>query len=91
MSRKIPASEYMGYDKYIGDEEDMVVDIPIKHESKPYLMIPLPNGATNGDVIKAVFDVTEVRQLDCCAFIDTSDDANMRTYKDWWNAPYERR
>lgn len=51
---------------------------------------PLPDGATNGDIIKAVFDVTEVRQLDCCAFIDTSDDANLRVYKDWWNAPYKR-
>ena len=51
--------------------------------------IVIPKNATNGDVIKAVFDVTEVRQLDCCAFIDTSDDANMRTYKDWWNAPYK--
>lgn len=50
----------------------------------------LPDGATNGDIIKAVFDVTEVRQLDCCAFIDTSDDANLRVYKDWWNAPYKR-
>ena len=71
--------------------EDMVIDLPIKHESKPYLMIPLPDGATNGDVIRAVFDVTEVRQLDCCAFIDTSDDANLRVYKDWWNAPYKGR
>ncbi len=35
--------------------EDIAFDIPIKHESKPYLMIPLPDGATNGDVIKAMF------------------------------------
>lgn len=67
------------------------IDIPITHESKPYLMVPMPDNATNGDMIKAVFDVTEVRQLDCCAFIDTSDDANLRVYKDWWNAPYKRR
>ena len=53
------------------------------------IVIEIPENATNGDVIKAVFDVKEVRQLDCCAFIDTSDDANMRTYKDWWNAPYK--
>ena len=82
MSRKIPASEYMGYDKYIGDEYIV--------KKNPNL-IEIPENATNGDVIKAVFDVTEVRQLDCCAFIDTSDDANLRVYKDWWNAPYKGR
>ena len=59
-------------------------EIAVKHGT------PLPDNATNGDVIKAIFDVTEVRQLDCCAFIDTSDDANMRTYKEWWNAKYKK-
>jgi len=55
------------------------------------ISIRVRKNATNGDVIKAIFDVTEVRQLNCCAFIDTSDDANLRVYKDWWNAPYKGR
>lgn len=57
---------------------------------KAETVLNIPKGVTNGDVMKAIFDVTEVRQLDCCAFIDTSDDANMRTYKEWWNAKYKK-
>ncbi len=67
------------------------INLPIKHESKPYLMIPLPDGATNGDVIKALFYVKDVEELECCTFISIAGDADMRVYKDWWNKPYERR
>ena len=87
MSKKIPASEYVKYDKYIEDE----INLPIRHESKPYLMIPLPDGATNGDVIKALFYVKDVEELECCTFVSIAGDSDMRVYKDWWNAPYERR
>lgn len=75
--------------------EDMVINLPIKHESKPYLMIPLPDGATNGDMIKALFPDSEVAETQglvpkvcfeshsgeqCISFFDTS----------WWNSPYKK-
>lgn len=70
---------------------DRIVSINVIRRLPTINAVIIPDNATNGDVIKAIFDVTEVRQLDCCAFIDTSDDANMRTYKDWWNAPYKKK
>lgn len=76
------------------DEEAMElmaedIDIPIKHESKPYLMIPFPDGITNGDMIKSLFpDGT---------FIDKEYvywyGINKQFHEfspSWWNAPYEK-
>lgn len=57
--------------------EDMAIDLPIKHESKPYLMIPLPDGATNGDIIKALFP-----RID-------DNFSNVIDLKLWWNAKYK--
>lgn len=73
------------------------INLPIKHESKPYLMIPLPDGATNGDVIKALFPnaiYKHVNKLSGMNFMRvTGLDAfgfNTDFYDEWWNAPYER-
>ena len=69
---------------------DRVVSINAIRRLPTINAVVIPDNATNGDVIKAVFDVTEVRQLDYCVFVDTSDDAILRFYKDWWNAPYKK-
>lgn len=58
--------------------EDMAIDLPIKHESKPYLMIPLPDGATNGDVIKAMFKGRDLSIIQ-----------ERLEHTHWWNAPYK--
>lgn len=58
--------------------EDMVVDIPIKHESKPYLMIPFPDNATNGDVIKAIFKSRDLSIIQ-----------ERLEHTHWWNAKYK--
>ena len=49
----------------------------------------IPNNATNGDIIKALFYVKDVEEMECCTFVSIAGDADMRVYKDWWNAPYE--
>lgn len=89
----------LGFDcPYTEDsKEDDEIDLPIKHESKPYLMIPLPNGATNGDVIKALFPDIEIYDSKVMESIYTGIPfgeyigANVDCMRDWWNAPYERR
>ena len=68
------------------------INLPIKHESKPYLMIPLPDGATNGDVIKALFPHIIVREdFDLEGFVEADGlDKCTTFYTEWWNAPYKR-
>ena len=68
------------------DSDIEEVEIPIKHESKPYLMIPFPDGATNGDMIKALFPRTPTG-----VSLDVWFDGEMifKTSEDWWNAPYK--
>ncbi len=75
--------------------EDMVIDLPIKHESKPYLMIPLPDGATNGDVIKALFPNVPVDNFfqDTISFYPLMPNGltdEIHFDECWWNAPYKK-
>lgn len=67
--------------------EDMAIDLPIKHESKPYLMIPLPDNATNGDVVKTVFSDDEGTPEFVHGDIVYYGNANYG--RTWWNAPYK--
>lgn len=69
------------------------INLPIRHESKPYLMIPFPDNATNGDVIKAVFPNIEI--IINTETHEVTVDDSVNTYMhffdlDWWNAPYKR-
>lgn len=58
-------------------------------------IVLIKNGATNGDVIKEVFDITEEhfydedRMVDVYGLDRTDDPSTF--YADWWNALYERR
>ncbi len=73
--------------------EDTEIDIPIKHESKPYLMIPFPDGATNGDMIKALLegDVLMTTKKTVGYKIHSLKDGYIQWFdKDWWNASYKR-
>ena len=55
---------------------------------------PIFDNATNGDVIKAIFDVTEEhfydedRMVDVYGLDRTDDPSTF--YADWWNAPYQK-
>ena len=57
--------------------------------------IPIPDNATNGDVIKAMFPNTEVDDYDYgkdpvidVYGIDDTEYITLR--KTWWNAPYQK-
>ena len=55
---------------------------------------PIPDNATNGGVIKAMFDTTEEHFYDEDRMVDVygldrSDDPST-FYADWWNAPYQK-
>lgn len=55
---------------------------------------PIPDNATNGDMIKVMFDVTEEdfydedRMVDVYGLDRTDDPSTF--YADWWNALYKR-
>lgn len=55
--------------------------------------IPIPDNATNGDMIKAMFPKAwKSNYIDsdnkCTLYID--DDYGLEVDIDWWNAPYQR-
>ena len=58
-------------------------------------MVQIPDNATNGDVIKAVFP--NIEWTGNCQDVDfymldgdTPYSAKMNTFRSWWNAPYKR-
>lgn len=57
-------------------------------------IVLIKNDATNGDVIKGIFDITEEhfydedRMVDVYGLDRTDDPSTF--YADWWNALYER-
>ena len=57
--------------------------------------IPIPDNATNGDVIKALFPswkVEHVRKMSGMNRYECGIDSinHISFYDDWWNAPYKR-
>ncbi len=52
---------------------------------------PIPDNATNGDVIKAMFPNTQTRENDS-DFIEYTLDGIVGTCveKNWWNSPYQK-
>lgn len=59
-----------------------------------FFSIVAPAGATNGDVIKALFpNAWKSNYIDsgnkCTLYID--DDYELEVDIDWWKAPYKRR
>lgn len=51
-------------------------------------MMSIPDNATNGDVIKAIFPKREVIEHD--TYIEVAWGEGMDEFdKDWWNSPYE--
>ena len=83
------ATKVMVQSHNIGSSNDRVIanGIPLpEHHGR---LIEIPYNATNGDVIKALFYVKDIEELECCTFASIAGDADMRVYKDWWNAPYK--
>ena len=51
---------------------------------------PLPDNATNGDMIKALFPNTKVDFHNLYGCIYWSEEISSPIYLDWWNAPYKK-
>ena len=53
--------------------------------------IEIPKGATNGDAIKALFDVKEVDTSNtyCVYFPEEDEDYGHYFFKEWWDATYK--
>lgn len=51
------------------------------------LIIDIPDNATNGDVIKALYPITTVKESK--DLIITDADIATCFSKKWWNAPYK--
>lgn len=53
--------------------------------------IEIPDGATNGDVIKALFPNAMVYEAGIAMDVEFPGDEEHWFNKDWWNAPYKKR
>lgn len=61
--------------------------------------IPIPKGATNGDVIKAMFPNIEANEIKTntggyieVKYLDTTDKCDATAFrKNWWNASYTEK
>lgn len=52
---------------------------------------PIPDNATNGDVIKAMFDVKEIDMSNTYGVhFPEEGDYSHYFFKGWWNAPYQK-
>ncbi len=55
---------------------------------------PIPDNATNGDMIKAMFpyakiDINEMLGVSGIVFVDSENEI-IPISQDWWNAPYKK-
>ena len=51
--------------------------------------IPIPEGATNGDMIKAMFGIEPCEEWECLLHFKFDERFTTSFTKDWWNAPYK--
>lgn len=78
-------------------EEVKSVNAYVDNISQTVLTIPIPDNATNGDVIKALYNpyrIFEYVNSSVHVYL-TEDSFNIGEYEmnfnwDWWNAPYRR-
>ena len=50
--------------------------------------IPIPENATNGDMIKAMFPNEQIQILNNTVFVGRTNEEMIFSIK-WWNAPYK--
>jgi len=52
---------------------------------------PIPDNATNGEVIKTMFDIKEVDMENTyCVHFPEEEEYGHYFFKGWWNAPYQK-
>ena len=91
-------AETIETDDYSGNEILDVVDIE-DIKALPPVTPTFPKGATNGDIIKAMFPNIEANEVKTntggyieVKYLDTTDECDATAFrKDWWNAPYTEK
>ena len=58
-------------------------------DDKAINVIPIPDSATNGDVIKAMFPNLKVEDNGGSIYLHYPNGGWIVIDKDWWNAPYK--
>ena len=71
------------------DIEDMQDVIYALRDYPSFPAIPIPEGVTNGDVIKALFPRIKTKKFTTFLRVIEGEEYIPMTY-DWWNAPYKR-
>lgn len=51
---------------------------------------PIPDNATNGDVIINIFDVKEIHTMTTTVFTVLQDGTELEFKRSWWNNPYQK-
>ena len=65
--------------------------IPIVQDAPAVPTIPIPEGATNGDMIKALFPNVKIKGKNNCYETYFGIGTALQFFnKKWWNAPYKR-
>lgn len=74
------------FDSNIEDMQDVIYAL---RDYSTVPAIPIPEGATNGDVIKALFPRIKIKKFPTFLRVIEGEEYIPMTY-DWWNAPYKR-
>lgn len=74
------------FDSNIEDMQDVIYAL---RDYSTVPAIPIPEGATNGDVIKALFPRIKTKKFTTFLRVIEGEEYIPMTY-DWWNSPYKR-
>ena len=74
------------WNKQVGSSKGLEDAIDIIYDTPTVNAIVIPEGATNGDVIKAMFPNFHTNEMSHTIWVGYDD---MSFRKEWWNAPYK--
>lgn len=87
--RLIDADAFERKCMFDSDIEDMQDVIYALRDYPSFPAIPIPDNATNGDVIKALFPRIKIKKFPTFLRVIEGEEYIPMTY-DWWNSPYKR-
>lgn len=74
------------WNKQVGSSKGLEDAIDIIYDTPTVNAIVIPESATNGDVIKAMFPNFHTNEMSHTIWVGYDD---MSFRKEWWNAPYK--
>lgn len=74
------------WNKQVGSSKGLEDAIDIIYDTPTVNAIVIPEGATNGDVIKAMFPNFHTNEMSHTIWVGYDD---MSFRKEWWNSPYK--